>query len=82
MILEHNQMHQVNKCVITIFRLSQLSHQLLKDRVMSCGVVLPDTKGDLQQGTQARDEENAVNEVTLGQVVILEAQSLRKNERD
>lgn len=44
--------------------------------------ILPDTKGDLQQGTQARDEEYAVNEVTLGEVVILEAQPLRKNERD
>lgn len=35
--------------------------------------ILPDTKGHLQQGTQARDEEHAVNEVALGQAIMLEA---------
>lgn len=43
---------------------------------------LPDSKGDLQEGAEARDEENAVDEVTLGQAVVLEAQPLRKNERN
>lgn len=41
--------------------------------------LLPDTKDDLQKCAQARDEENVVNEPTLGQAVVLQTQALGEN---
>lgn len=42
----------------------------------------PDAEDDLQQGAQARDKENCINEATLDQAVVLQAQPLRQDERD
>lgn len=42
----------------------------------------PDAEDDLQQGAQARDKENGINEATLDQAVVLQAQPLRQDERD
>lgn len=42
----------------------------------------PDAEDDLQQGAQARDEENGINEATLDQAVVLQTQPLREDERD
>lgn len=42
----------------------------------------PDAEDDLQQGAQARDEENGINELTLDQAVVLQTQPLRQDKRD
>lgn len=42
----------------------------------------PDAEDDLQQGADARDEEDGADEVALREAVVLQTQALRQDQRD
>lgn len=61
-------------CVFTI--------QICRNINCSSFTFLPNAEDDLQQGANARDEEDGADEVTLREAVMLQTQALRQDQRD